>query len=285
MNRFIGALFIVISAASFGTLAILGRYAYADGLDTFTVLALRFCLAALLLAGWLRVRHQPWPRGKTLAQLIGMGALGYVGQSFCYLTATQYASAGLVALLLYLYPIFVAVLSVIFLKERFTRLKVFALVLATIGVALTADPQGGSWLGIVLAIGAAAIYSVYIIVGTGVLKRVTAIQSSTVIFASAGAVYATLAIIKGPQLPHSTSGWSAVVAIVLVATVIPVVTFLAGLRRIGPTNASMLSTLEPVVTVLLAALLFDEVLPPAALIGGALILLAVLLLAHNELRA
>ena len=132
--------------------------------------------------------------------LIGMGALGYVGQSFCYLTATQYASAGLVALLLYLYPIFVAILSVIFLKEKLTRLKVIALALATCGVALTADPQGGSWMGIVLAIGAAAIYSVYIIVGTGVLKRVTAIQSSTVIFASAGAVYATLAIIKGPQL-------------------------------------------------------------------------------------
>jgi drug/metabolite transporter (DMT)-like permease len=285
MNRLVGALFIVISAASFGTLAILGRYAYADGMDTFTVLALRFCLAALLMAGWLAVRRQPWPRGKTLAQLIGMGALGYVGQSFCYLTATQYASAGLVALLLYLYPIFVAILSVIFLKEKFTRLKVIALALATCGVALTADPQGGSWPGIVLAIGAAAIYSVYIIVGTGVLKRVTAIQSSTVIFASAGTVYATLAIVNGPQLPRTPSGWSVVTAIVLVATVIPVVTFLAGLRRIGPTNASMLSTLEPVVTVLLAALLFDEVLQPAALIGGALILLAVLLLARSELGA
>jgi drug/metabolite transporter (DMT)-like permease len=285
MNRLVGAVFIVISAASFGTLAILGRYAYSDGMDTFTLLALRFCLAAVLMAGWLAVRGSGWPRGKTLAQLIGMGALGYVGQSFCYLTATQYASAGLVALLLYLYPTFVAILSVIFLKEKLTRLKVMALVLATIGVAFTADPQGGTWTGILLAISAAAIYSVYIIVGTGVLQRVNAIQSSTVIFASAGAVYATLAIINGPHLPRTISGWSIVAAIVLVATVIPVVTFLAGLRRIGPTNASLLSTLEPVVTVLLAALLFDEVLQPAALIGGALILLAVLLLARGELRA
>lgn len=285
MNRLMGAVFIIISAASFGTLAILGRYAYADGLDTFTVLALRFCLAALFMAGWLTLRREGWPRGKTLAQLIGMGALGYVGQSFCFLTATQYASAGLVALLLYLYPTFVAILSVIFLKETFTRLKVLALALATCGVALTANPQGGSWTGILLAIGAAAIYSVYIIVGTGVLKRVTAMQSSTVIFASAGAVYATLAIINGPHLPRTTSGWSAVAAIVLVATVIPVVTFLAGLRRIGPTNASLLSTLEPVVTVVLAAVLFQEVLQPAALVGGGLILLAVLVLTANELRS
>ena len=105
------------------------------------------------------------------------------------------------------------------------------------------------------------------------------------IFASAGAVYATLAIINGPHLPRTISGWSVVAAIVLVATIIPVVTFLAGLRRIGPTNASLLSTLEPVVTVLLAAWLFGEVLQPAALMGGALILLAVLLLARSELRS
>lgn len=284
MNKLIGALLIIVSAASFGTLAILGRYAYADGLDTFTILALRFSLGAVLMAGLLIARHERWPRGATLARLIGMGALGYVGQSFSYLTATQYASAGLVALLLYLYPVFVAILSAIFLKERFTPLKITALALATFGAALTANPQGGQWTGILLAVSAAAIYSVYIIVGTGVMQQVSAFQSSTVIFASAGTVYTTLALIRGPQLPQSGAGWAAVIAIVLIATVIPVVTFLAGLRRIGPTNASMLSTVEPIVTVLLAALLFGEVLTAEALMGGALILIAVLLLARGELR-
>lgn len=284
MNKLIGALLIIVSAASFGTLAILGRYAYADGLDTFTILALRFSLGAVLMAGLLIARRERWPRGATLARLIGMGALGYVGQSFSYLTATQYASAGLVALLLYLYPVFVAILSAIFLKEKFTPLKITALALATFGAALTANPQGGQWTGILLAVSAAAIYSVYIIVGTGVMKQVSAFQSSTVIFASAGAVYTTLALIRGPQLPQSGAGWAAVIAIVLIATVIPVVTFLAGLRRIGPTNASMLSTVEPIVTVLLAALLFGEVLTAEALMGGALILIAVLLLARGELR-
>jgi drug/metabolite transporter (DMT)-like permease len=71
---------------------------------------------------------------------------------------------------------------------------------------------------------------------------------------------------------------------VLIATVIPVVTFLAGLKRIGPTDASMLSTLEPVVTVLLAALLFQEKLQPITLLGGGLILAAVIMLTRSELR-
>jgi drug/metabolite transporter (DMT)-like permease len=124
---------------------------------------------------------------------------------------------------------------------------------------------------------------VYIIVGTGVMQRVSAVQSSTVIFASAGIVYAALTALRGPHLPQTGNGWSALGGLVLMATVIPVVTFLAGLKRIGPTSASMLSTLEPVVTVLLAAWLFGESLSPIILSGGALILAAVLLLARSEL--
>jgi drug/metabolite transporter (DMT)-like permease len=284
MNRAVGILYIIISAASFGTLAILGRYAREAGIDTFTLLFLRFTFAALIMAGLLLIKREGMPRGRALGLLIGMGAIGYVGQSFCYLTATQYASAGLVALLLYLYPIFVAILSVIFLKERLTRVKVMALALATTGVALIVDPQGGQWLGIALAISAAAIYSVYIIVGAGVMKQVSAMSSSTVIFASAGLVYGVLMAFKGPQWPTTSDGWLTVAATVLIATVIAVVMFLAGLKRIGPTDASLLSTLEPVVTVALAAWLFDETLQPLTLLGGALILIAVIVLTRSELR-
>ena len=284
MNRLIGILLVIISAASFGTLAIFGRYAYEGGLDTFTLLFLRFTLAAVLMGGVLIYRREGLPRGSALLRLIGMGALGYVGQSFSYLTAIKYASAGLVALLLYLYPTFVAILSVIFLKNRLTRLKLIALALATFGAALTANPQGGDWTGVALAISAAAIYSVYIIVGAGVMRQVSPVQSSTVIFASAGAVYGVFTLIGGAHWPATSNGWTAVGAVVIVATVIPVFTFLAGLQRIGPTDASMLSTLEPVVTVILAALLFGEAVSAVTLLGGALILAAVVLLTQQELR-
>jgi len=86
------------------------------------------------------------------------------------------------------------------------------------------------------------------------------------------------------HLPASNTGWINILGIVLVATVIPVVTFLAGLERIGPTNASTLSTLEPVVTVLLAAWIFDERLKPVVMLGGGLILVAVILLTRGELE-
>lgn len=284
MKRITGILLIAISAASFGTLAIFGRFLYAEGLDTFTMLFLRFTFAASVMALILIVHKESFPRGKILLQLIGMGAVGYAGQSFSFLSAIKYASAGLVALLLYLYPMFVFVLSVIVLRENVTWIKIAAIILALIGTALTVDPAGGQLLGIVLAILSALIYSVYIIVGTNVMKHVSAVQSSLVIFASAAVVYGFLMGMNGPHLPGTSSGWLGIAGIVLIATVIPVATFLAGLERIGPTNASLLSTLEPVVTVLLAWWIFGERLQPVTALGGALILVAVVLLTRNEAR-
>ncbi len=285
MKQLTGILLIAISAASFGTLAIFGRFLYADGLDTFTMLFLRFGLAALLMTIVLLVRKEKFPQGKILWQLIGMGALGYVGQSFSYLSAIKYASAGLVALLLYLYPMFVFVLSALVLHEKVTGLKVAALALALVGTALTVDPEGGQLAGILLSLSAGLIYSVYIIVGTNVMKHVSALQSSVVIFASAAAVYGILMVVNGPHLPATNVGWINIAGIVLVATVIPVITFLAGLERIGPTNAAMLSTLEPVVTVLLAGWIFEERLKPIVMLGGGLILVAVILVTRGEMKA
>jgi drug/metabolite transporter (DMT)-like permease len=252
-------------------------------MDTFTLLFLRFIFAAMVLTLILILRREPLPRGRVLAQLIGMGAIGYAGQSFLYLSAIKFASAGLVALLLYLYPMFVFVLSVIFLREKVTWAKAAALTLALTGAALTVNPQGGQLLGIVYAVMAAMVYSVYIIIGAGMMKQVSAIQSSLVIFASATAVYGTLTAVNGAHFPASSSGWWSMAGIVIMATVIPVTTFLAGLERIGPTNASLLSTLEPVVTVLLAAWLFAERLETITLVGGGLILVAVVVLTRSEM--
>lgn len=283
MKRLTGILLIITSAASFGTLAIFGRFAYSYGIDTFTVLFLRFGLSAAFMSMVLFLRREPFPRGRVLAQLIGMGGIGYAGQSFLYMTAIKYASAGLVALLLYLYPFFVAILSMIFLHERLTRVKIIALILALCGAALTVGPVSGQILGALMAITAALVYSIYIIVGANVTRSVSAIQSSAVIFASAGLVYGTLTFVNGGNFPSSSPGWLTILGIVFISTVIPVATFLMGLERVGPTNAAMLSTVEPVVTVLLAAWLFGDKLELVVLIGGVLILAAVILLTRAEL--
>jgi drug/metabolite transporter (DMT)-like permease len=105
-----------------------------------------------------------------------------------------------------------------------------------------------------------------------------------VIFVAAAVGNGVLMLVTGPHLPASGRGWAAISGLVVITTVLPVIAFLAGLKRIGPTTAAMLSTLEPVVTVLLASWWLHETLNLVTLLGGGLILLAVLLLMHGELR-
>jgi drug/metabolite transporter (DMT)-like permease len=285
-QRWLGILLIAISAASFSTLAIFARLAYADGAEPLTVLMLRFVLAGALMLLILALRRERFPRGWTLLGLILMGGLGYVGQSFSFFTALTMASPGLVALLLYVYPALVTLLAAVFLRERLTGVKIVALVLALGGTALTIGPTGGGGqpLGIVFALAAAGIYAVYILVGSRITPRAGAIPASTVIILSAAAVYGGVVAARGATFPQTIYGWEAVGGIALISTVLAIVSFFAGLARVGPTAASTLSTLEPLLTVILAALVLGDPIEPVQMAGGALILLAVILLAQGEAR-
>lgn len=287
--RAIGIAFIVASALAFGAMAIMARVAYADGADTATLLALRFTLAAACLVAIARARRVRFPRGRDLAIVAALGGAGYGGQAATFFTALTLAPAGLVALLLYLHPALVAVLATLFLHERMSAVKLVALVVALAGMTLTVAPAlTGSGtsdfphlpLGIVLGLAAAAIYSVYIVVGTRLTERVAPLALSTVVVASAAAVFVAVAAVKGPTLPQSVAGWAAVAGIALVSTVAAITLFFAGLARIGPTQASTLSTIEPVFTILLAASLLGERFEMIQAIGGVLILGAVVLLAR-----
>src|SRR5436309_2893169 len=99
--------------------------------------------------------------------------------------------------------------------------------------------------------------------------------------AAAGAVFLVATLVRGPTWPRTPAGWLAVLGIAIVSTVAAIVLFFAGLERVGPTRAAVLSTVEPVCTVLLAAALLGESVAPSELVGGALILTAVVLLART----
>ncbi len=263
---------------------IFARAAYRSGVDPITLLFIRFTIAAFVMVLIMAVRREPVPRGRQLALLAALGGVGYVGQSFCYFTALTMASAGLVSLLLYLYPILVAIASMIFFKERLTQVKAVCLVLALAGAALTIGfGGGGSAGGIVLGVSAAVIYTAYILVGARVMKKVSALQSSTVVIASAAVVYGILTAMRGAWWPQGVEGWAASASVAGV-TVIAITGFFAGLERIGPTNASTLSTVEPAVTVSLAAVFLGESFPPLAIAGGVLLLAAVIVLARAEMK-
>jgi drug/metabolite transporter (DMT)-like permease len=286
MSRLAGILLILISAVSFGTMPILAHFAYEAGSDPTTVLFLRFLAAGLILLVIAHLEGKPLPGGKILLGLVGMGVIGYVGQSFLFFNALTMASTSLVALILYLYPVLVTFFSVLIFKEKLTMVKVIALTLAMIGAVLTIGPNGGGQpLGIIMAFSAAVIYSIYILVGSKILKSTSPIQATTIIMVSTFFVYAGLASWQGLHLPQTNLGWVAVAGVAVICTVVASLSFLAGLLRIGPANAATLSTAEPVTSVFLASLLLHDSLTPVRLLGGVLILAAVVILTRSEMAA
>ena len=171
-KRLAGTLLMAISATSFGALAIFAKLAYADGADTSAILFLRFLLGGLTLTAFLLARGARWPRGRNLVLAMAMGGIGYVGQSACYFLALRHASAALVAILLYLYPALVVLLAALCLRERMTWWKGIAVAAALIGTILAVGGRmEGSPVGVALGIGAAVIYSVYIVVETASCRR------------------------------------------------------------------------------------------------------------------
>lgn len=279
----LGVVYVVASAVCFGTLPIFARLAFASGVDTSTLLLLRFSIAAAIMWGLLVARGAALPRGKGLAMLAGMGAIGYAGQAFSYFTAVSLGSAGLAALLLYLYPALVAILARVVFRHPLSGAQVLAIGMALLGSLLTIGRAGdGTPLGVLFGVLAALIYSVYILTGGRLPAGITATASTVVVSSSAAVVFAGVVLVRGAHLPRTPLGWAAVLAIAIVCTVLAVAFFLAGLERLGPVRASVFSTLEPATTLVLAAVLLGEQMTVLRAAGGALILGAVLLLARHE---
>ncbi len=286
MNRgaspFSGVALIVVSACAFGAMAIFARFAYAGGANVTGILAARFAIAGVLLAAVMVATGRRWPRGRPLAVAVGMGAVGYVGQALCFFAALNHASAGLVALLLYTYPTLVVLLSAVFLGERLTAMKIAILAASFAGLAIMLGGGQGTATGIALALGAAAFYSVYILVGARELAHTDALASTTIVCLSAAVVLWSSALVTEPRFPGAWWGWAAIGAIAIVSTVAAILAFFAGLKRVGPAVASIVSTLEPVVTVALAWLVLGESLTPLQLGGGILVLSCAALLARSR---
>jgi drug/metabolite transporter (DMT)-like permease len=279
-----GTLFCVASAAAFGTNAIFAKLAYDEGATLGTLLSARFVLAAALLwavllpRGAARELRALGRRG--ICAGLALGAGGYAIQAGCFFAALERIDASLASLIVYTFPAMVATAAVVLGRERLDGRRLAALVLTSGGLVLVVAGAGAGRLepvGAALALGAAVLYSAYILVSEGVAHRMRPQMLAALVCTGAAVTLTAGSALGGELRPGEVSpaGWGALSGIAVVSTVAAIGLFFAGLRRVGPTTASILSTVEPVVTVLLAALVLGEALGAAQLAGGALVLAAV----------
>ena len=276
--------FCIASAAAFGAMGIFGKLAYGEGATPGTLLAVRFTLAALLF--WALVGRRGGLRGlprRDVALGLALGAGGYALQAGLYFTALDRLDASLLSLLLYTFPAIVAAAAVALGLERMDGRKLGALALASGGLVLVVAGAGAGaldLLGAALGLGAAIVYSAYILVSQPLAARVRPDVLATLVCTGAAVSLVFGSGLTGELRPGalSAAGWGWLGCLAAISTVGAITFFFAGLKRTGPTTAAILATAEPLTAVVLAYLAFGELLHGVQLAGGPLVLAAVLVL-------
>ena len=215
----LGVLLIMLSAFGFGLMPIFATYAYAGGVNVPTLLFLRFSLAAICLFAYLCWRRTVWRlRRRELLSLLFLGAVLYTLQSTFYFSAVRYIPASLAALILYLYPVFVAGLAVWLEKEHLSLHTVLPAILSLTGIAVVLGAPLGDvdGFGVLLAFGAAIVYSVYITLGRRVVAAVSPLMTSAIISAFAALSFLLFGLADSSlQFAFSGATWAVIAGVVV----------------------------------------------------------------------
>ncbi len=239
--------------------------------------------AFVILAAYLLVfrRHDTRVAPRDLPFLAVFGIIGLAGVHFTYFQTISLTNVATAILLEYLAPVIVLVVSVVFLKHRFTWSLPAGVALSIAGCAMVVGAIGGEGLvvspaGIAWGLASAVFFAIYSLMGSVAAGRFSAY--TTLLY---GLGFATLfwlvwlgpAAIFGLFSDPATAG--AVLFMAVVSTIVPFSAFLAALHLIPPTNATVTSTVEPLLAGIGAFVLFGESLTTIQLMGGALVVLAI----------
>lgn len=268
---------ILLAAALWGLLGILGRGAQLEGVSPLEVAFWRAALggAAFALAA-ARARAAP-PRGRDLLVTLLFGLVGVSAFYAAYQLAVFHGGASLAAVLLYTAPAFVALAGVLLFRDRVGPAGWGAVGLTVGGVALVSLGGGGavsvSAPALLWGLGAGLCYSLYYLYGRVYFSRYRA----DVLYAVAMPAGALALLPLVGFAPKSVLAWAYLLAIALLCTYAAYALYARGLAGMHPTRASILASVEPLVAAALAAALLAERLAPLSYLGGALVVTAAVL--------
>ena len=284
-----GVAFAIGGTLAFSFRPILIKLSYAAyPVTPVTLLFLRMTLSLpffLAVAWWLR-RDEPRLAPRDWAALAGLGFIGYYAASFLDFIGLQYIGAGVGRLIMYLYPTLVLLISFVFLGRKPTWRQLVALVITYSGVALIISSQarGGMegklfMLGALLVFASALFYSVYLVAGGELVKRVGSMRFTaySMLVATAPAVvqFFTVETVSSLQLPAAV--WVYAIVLATFSTVLPLFLQAEALRRIGAAEFALIGALGPVSVAITSAIGLDEPFTAVQAIGGALVIFGVLL--------
>jgi DME family drug/metabolite transporter len=284
-----GYLLVLLAAALWSTSGAFIRWILAG--SGFSALSLAFwrdlTTFACLLAGlaglrreWLHVerRDLPW--------LAALGAISVGAFHVLWNMAVVQIGYAVATILLYSAPVFVAIVARLVWREPLTRYKVLAIVMALAGCVLVAGPErlkaveltaGGLVLGLVTALA----YSSFSLFGRPLARRYSPWTVLTYGFGFGALVLLPFQFAAGLPRPVPATTWLWFAALVGLATILPFGAYLASLRRLPVSVASIMAASEVAFGTFLAYVLFGEQLQGWQFLGAALVVAGVILISSR----
>jgi drug/metabolite transporter, DME family len=291
----VGAGLVALAAACFGTLGPLSRFAGDAGVDSLTMVTWRAALGALVVGVFIGLRLAvSGIRPRSLRTLpirdrwfMLAAAVANMVLNLAAFIAFERITIALTLLVFYLYPAGVALASTLWFGERLDRSRWIALAVSLGGMVLVmagaeslgaVDPVG---IGLAFVAGLAQVF--YVLAARHGFAHVPGPQAAALTMGGAAVLYLVLIAALGSlaDLGRPLASTDAILPVVLAGVIgagVPTLAFITGIRRLGPSQAAIIATLEPVIGVGLAAWLLAEQPAPIQLVGGALILGAAVLL-------
>ncbi len=270
-NTLLAAGLVFLGAILFSTKAVFVKLAYRYDVDSISLLALRmlFSLPFFLVVGWWNRRKTPTRESlssKDWIAIILLGFAGYYLASLFDFLGLQFIGAGMERLILFVYPTLVLMISAIVYKQPILPKQLFALVLTYIGIAIAfaqgAQLSGGGqfWLGAVLIFCSAFTYAIYLIGSGRLLPRLGTLRytSMTMTVAAVSILLHHGILYRWDLLGFAPEVYYLSLVMAILATVLPSFLISEGIRIIGASNASIIGSVGPISTIILAYIFLKE---------------------------
>jgi drug/metabolite transporter (DMT)-like permease len=281
-----GLLVVLGAATAFSTLAIFMKVAFAAGVNLTTLLVFRFMFSALLCFGALLIS------GKRISlarvqwfPIFILGGVVHVAVSIFYTISVQRLPASLTGLIFYLYPAMVTVLACMIGREKINRVKLVALLVCFVGLLQVLGVSLGhvSSSGLLFGVAAALVQACHVLLSHSIVADLSPLLAVGWSAMTTSTVFFTYGIVAGElQLELTASAWAAVFGTAFFANFIGIVLFFKGMQLVGPSDASIIMNLEPVLTVVLSVLLLGESFGWLQAAGGGIILAGLYILHRGE---
>ena len=281
-RRLAGYLAGFIAGVSYGTNPLFAKPLLESGVPVLVMLLFRYGISAAILAIWMLAKREQFRvKGNEIALLVLLGILFACSSLFLFFSY-EFIPSGLATTLVYLYPVFVALIMV-FLRF-YPSWQTWLSIIATFGgILLLSSPSTGASIripGIILAVASALSYAFYLVI-VNRSKRIKNVSEHTLTLYAllTGAfLFAAIRTLQGGSITegiNTASDWGNLIGLAIVPTMISLLTLAVSSRYIGPTKTSILGVFEPLTAILIGTLLFGEPLTMKMGIGVAVCISAV----------